>query len=60
MHQGTLPLGWLAAVIDQSWPMFLILVTLLLWLFPDGTLPSGRWHRPAVFATLAWPTRNPR
>ena len=29
-------------------------VTLLLWLFPDGTLPSGRWHRVAVAAAVGW------
>jgi hypothetical protein len=29
-------------------------VTLLLWLFPDGTLPAGRWHRAALVATVGW------
>ena len=29
-------------------------VTLLLWLFPDGTLPSGRWHRAAVVVAVGW------
>jgi len=50
MHHGTLPLGGVAVVLQECWPMFLVLVTLLLWLFPDGTLPGGRWHRPAVVA----------
>jgi hypothetical protein len=54
MHHGTLPLGWLAAVIGECWPLFLVLVTLLLWLFPDGTLPRGRWHRPAAFGVAGW------
>jgi hypothetical protein len=54
MHHGTLPLGWLAAVIGEMWPIFLVLVTLLLWLFPDGTLPRGRWHRLAVFGVVGW------
>ena len=46
MHHGALPLGWVAVVLQECWPMFLVLITLLLWLFPDGTLPAGRWHRP--------------
>lgn len=54
MHHGTLPLGWLAVVLQESWPMFLVSITLLLWLFPDGTLPAGRWHRLAVIATGGW------
>ncbi len=34
MHHGTLPLGAVAAVIEECWPLFLVSVTLLLWLFP--------------------------
>jgi len=54
MHAGMLPLGWLAVVLVEFWPIFLVSVTLLLWLFPDGTLPSGRWHRAAVAAAVGW------
>ena len=54
MHHGTLPLGWIAVVLKECWPMFLVLTTLLLWLFPDGTLPAGRWHRPAAVAAVSW------
>ncbi len=54
MHHGTLPLGWVAVVLEECWPMFLVSVTLLLWLFPDGTLPAGRWHRAALVATAGW------
>jgi len=54
MHHGALPLGWVAVVLKECWPMFLVLVTLLLWLFPDGTLPAGRWHRPAAVAAVGW------
>jgi hypothetical protein len=54
MHHGTLPLGWLAVVLQECWPMFLVLTSLLLWLFPDGTLPAGRWHRPAAVAAVGW------
>ena len=50
MHHGALPLGWVAVVLKECWPMFLVLISLLLWLFPDGTLPEGRWHRPAAVA----------
>ncbi len=40
-RHGTLPLGWVAVVLQECWPMFLVLTSLLLWLFPDGTLPKG-------------------
>src|SRR5580658_8127501 len=48
MHHGTLPLGWLAVVLLETWPLLLVFLALLLWLFPDGTLPTGRWRRPAA------------
>jgi hypothetical protein len=54
MHHGALPLGWVAVVLQECWPMFLVLTSLLLWLFPDGTLPKGRWHRPAAVAAVGW------
>ena len=54
MHHGMLSLGWVAVVLQECWPMFLVLITLLLWLFPDGTLPGGRWHRPATVAAVGW------
>ncbi len=54
MHHGSLPLGWLAVVLEECWPMFLVSVSLLLWLFPDGTLPTGRWHRAAAVASVGW------
>jgi hypothetical protein len=41
-------------VLKECWPMFLVLVSLLLWLFPDGTLPGGRWHRLAVVGAVGW------
>jgi len=53
-HHGALPLGWLAVVIEECWPMFLVFVTLLLWLFPDGTLLAGRWHRAAMAGAVGW------
>ncbi len=54
MHHGSLPLGWVAVVLQECWPMFLVSVTLLLWLFPDGTLPAGRWHRAASITAVGW------
>ncbi len=54
MHHGTLALGSMAVVLEECWPMFLVSVTLLLWLFPDGTLPAGRWHRAAVAGAIGW------
>ena len=41
MHHGTLPLGWVAVVFEELWPLFLVLVAILLWVFPDGRLPAG-------------------
>ena len=40
-RHGMLPLGWVAVVLQECWPMFLVLTSLLLWLFPDGTLPKS-------------------
>ena len=48
MHHGTLPLGWVAVVLASAWPILLVLITILLWVFPDGQLPSGRWRRVSV------------
>jgi hypothetical protein len=48
MHHGTLPLGRVAVALAVAWPVFLFLVPLLLWLFPDGRLPRGRWRLVAV------------
>jgi hypothetical protein len=45
LHHGTLPLGRLALVLQPGWAMGMVFVAGLLWLFPDGHLPSGRWRR---------------
>jgi len=47
MHHGTLPLGSLAVVLDTPWPLSLFSIAVLLWLFPDGKMPAGRWRRPS-------------
>jgi hypothetical protein len=36
MHHGTLPLGRVAVALLADWPVWLVLITILLWLFPDG------------------------
>jgi hypothetical protein len=54
MHHGTLPFGWVAVVFHVAWPMFLVLVTTLLWLFPDGRLPPGRWRGLARVLVVVW------
>jgi hypothetical protein len=53
MHHGTLPLGWAALVLGAAWPLFLVIIGILLWVFPDGRLPAGRWHRMSVALVTA-------
>jgi hypothetical protein len=48
LHHGHLPLGSIAVVVLASWPVWLVLIANLLWVFPDGRLPQGRWRRIAV------------
>ena len=48
MHHGTLPLGSVAVVLLTSFPVWLVLIAIMLWVFPDGLLPAGRWRRLAV------------
>ena len=50
MHHGTLPLGGVAVVLGGALPIP-VLIAILLWVFPGGRLPPGRW-RP-VFISLA-------
>ena len=53
VHHGTLPFGWVAVVFGSDWPMFLVLIAILLWVFPDGRLPPGRWRRVSVALVAA-------
>jgi hypothetical protein len=39
--------GWVAVALLGSFPLIPVLVAILLWLFPDGQLPPGRWQRVA-------------
>ena len=47
MHHGTLALGWVAVVFLGTFPAIPVLPAILLWVFPDGQLPPGRWRRAA-------------
>jgi hypothetical protein len=53
LHHGHLPLGSVAVVVMASWPVWLVLIAILLWIFPDGQLPPGRWRRVAVVLVTA-------
>ncbi|HME65238.1 MAG TPA: hypothetical protein VKG61_10135 [Streptosporangiaceae bacterium] len=52
LHHGSLPLGWVA-VLFLGGPLIIVLMAILLWLFPDGRLPAGRWHRMSVALVTA-------
>jgi hypothetical protein len=52
LHHGTLPLGWVA-VLFLAGPLVSVLMAITLWLFPDGRLPAGRWHRVSVALVTA-------
>ena len=45
-HDGSLPLGWLAVLVQPTWAPAVFLFALSIMLFPDGELPSGRWRWP--------------
>jgi hypothetical protein len=47
-HHGTLPLGSVAVVLSTSFPVWLVLIAIMLWMFPEGALPGGRWRPVAV------------
>jgi hypothetical protein len=53
IHHGRLPLGSVAVALLGGWPVFLALIAILLWLFPDGRLPTGRWRRLSVILVAA-------
>ena len=53
MHHGRLPLGMGAVALAAAWPIWLVLIALFLWLFPDGRLPAGRWRRMSVALVVA-------
>jgi len=53
LHHGTLPLGSVAVVLLTSFPVWLVLIAIMLWVFPDGVLPAGRWRRVSVILVTA-------
>jgi hypothetical protein len=53
MHQGIPLLGGLAVILQEAWPFFLVFIAILLWIFPDGKLPAGRWRRPSAIGIVA-------
>jgi MFS family permease len=44
LHQGSLPLGWLAVSLGFLWIPSLMLMALPVLLFPEGKVPSSRWR----------------
>jgi hypothetical protein len=44
LHQGSLPLGWLAVSLGFLWIPWLMLMALPVLLFPEGKVPSSRWR----------------
>jgi hypothetical protein len=52
LHHGSLPLGWVAVLLQPGWAPAIALFGLTVLLFPDGRLPSRRW-RWALWAYLA-------
>jgi uncharacterized membrane protein len=50
MYHGTRSLGW--GVVESDWPVELVLIAIIIWLFPDG-LPRGRWRRASVVLLTA-------
>jgi hypothetical protein len=53
--QDDLPLGWLAAWVQDLWAVPMVLLIFLLpFLFPDGKLPSHRWQGVFWPVLAAW------
>ena len=49
-HPETLPGGSWAALVSSLWPVFFAWPLALVFVFPDGRLPSRRWRPFALFA----------
>jgi hypothetical protein len=52
LRHGSLPLGWVAVLLQPGWAPAIALFGLTVLLFPDGRLPSPRW-RWMLWAYLA-------
>jgi hypothetical protein len=44
LHHGGLALGWVALLAQPAWAAAIVLTGLIVFLFPDGRLPSPRWR----------------
>jgi hypothetical protein len=44
LHDGALPLGWVAVLLQPTWAPTIVLLGLAILLFPDGRPPSPRWR----------------
>jgi hypothetical protein len=42
MHHGSWPLGGVALALLGDWPVWLVMIVSLIWLFPDGQVPRRR------------------
>jgi hypothetical protein len=57
VHHGGLPLGRVAIAFQPGWALGMVFIAGLLWLFPDGHLPTRRWRRAGgvLFASgIVW------
>jgi hypothetical protein len=57
LRSGGLPLGWLALLTQPGWAPAIASIGLIVLLFPDGRLPSPRWHWvlwPYLALALLW------
>ena len=52
LRHGSLPLGWVAVLLQPGWAPAIALFGLTVLLFPDGRLPGPRWRR-TLWAYLA-------
>ena len=51
----TLPGGeWAVLIHERAWPTLFICVAAIALVFPDGRLPSPRWRRVAILATVSF------
>jgi hypothetical protein len=44
LRAGGLPFGWVALLAQPTWAPAIVLIGILVFLFPDGRLPSPRWR----------------
>jgi hypothetical protein len=57
LHGGSLPLGWVAVLLQPGWAPAIALFGLSVLLFPDGRLPGPRWRwalRAYVAVAALW------